>query len=527
MGLSGWLSGRTESSVSSFARWPGLAALGVALVVIVSVAAAWASMPRSYVPGMRDGSLVVHWQAVSGASLAEMRRITARAEEPLRALPGVESGASHVGQAVAGDQVVGTDSAETWINLGPAVDYDATVRAVNRILSDFPGIAHSVGTYADDAMARASTDSTADATVRVYGSNLDLLRSSAKQVQQAVAKLPGVANTRVTTSTEQPLIQVETDINKAARYGLKPGDIRRQAAALVAGIPVGSYYKDQQVFEVSVWSALSIRNNPKSIENLPITASDGTQIPLKSVATVSLQPTFSIANHEKASRYLDVSADVRGASAASVVGAMKQAMKSLPLPLGYHTEVSSSMQRREDSTTALVLIALAVAIGVFLLVQAALGSWRDAALLIATLPFAISGSVLTAAVFGWGLTFGAVAGVIAVLGIALRNSTMLVHRLRGAGDLPHARGERRLVASIAAESALPVAATAVATALAMLPLVLLGNVTGVEILKPLGAVVIGGLVTSTLLTLLVVPVVYARWGVGHPHHDDVVEGALR
>jgi Cu/Ag efflux pump CusA len=523
-GKDSWLAQSVEAGVRSVARWPGLVVALAAIVVVVTVAGALVTLPKSFVPGLRDGSLVIHWQGVSGTSISEMARIAASAEEPIRALPGVRSVSSHVGQAIAGDQVVGTDSAETWISLDPKQDAGVTKAAVNRILAGFPGLGHSVQTYAENTFERAAAGSPADVRVRVYGSNLDQLRSTANQVRTAVAALPGVVNAQVATSTDQPLIQVETDIVKAAPFGLKPGDIRRQAAALLAGIPVGSYYKDQQVFDVTVWSAPAVRMNPDSIRNLPITTASGAQIPLKTVASVTLQPVSAVANHEKASRYLDVSASIRGARASSVVAAIRQAMTTLPLPLGYHVEVTSPLALSQADAIDLALISIAVAIGVFLLMHAAVQSWRDATLVVLLLPFAVSGGLLAAAVFGWGLTFGVVAGAIAVLGIALRNMMMIAHRFRTAGEFAHTREEIRSLASITGESAPAVMATAVATSIAVVPLVLLGNVAGTEILRPFGVVVIGGLVTSTVLTLLILPAVFGRWGTAHARHKNI-EGA--
>jgi len=518
-----WLARATESAVHVAAGWPGLLAVFVTMIVVLSVAAAWLSLPKSYVPSLRDGSIVVHWQAFSGTSLAEMTRITSAAEAPLSALPGVHAVTSHVGRALASDQIVGSDAAETWISLDSNADYPATLAAVRRVLAGFPGYGHTVESYADSSVANARTYSEGsgpDLTVRVYGSNADTLRASAQKVASAVAEIPGVTNTQVTTTTAQPLIQIETDIAKAAKYGLKPGDIRRQTAALVGSILVGSYYQDQQVFDVAVWGGPALRQNPGDITNLPIFAENGTTIPLKAVATVTMKPTAAIVDHDKASRFLDVHAQIHGASPSTVVKAIQQRMTALPLPLGYHTEVTSALQERQNALVNVALLALAAALGVYLLLQAALQSWRRATLVVLVLPFAVSGSVLVAAGLGWGMTLGVVAGIVTVLGVALRNATSLVGRFAAAGDAPHARSEIHMLASVTADEALPVVATAVGTALLVSPFLVLSSVTGIEMLKPFAAVVIGGLVTSTVLTLLILPALYRRWGMGHVHQTQ-------
>lgn len=522
-----WLGRAAQAIVGQVARWPGVVATFALLVVAASIVGAVVSLPHAFVPSLRDGSLVIRWQAFSGTGLNELKRITSSAEVPLRALPGVDNVTTHVGRALASDQIVGSDSAETWISLKPNVDYAKTVLKVREILNGFPGLGHTVESYTDSAIARAKAGtggSSADLTVRVYGSDFGTLASSAAKVQEAIKAVPGVAETQVTTSTSQPLIQVETDIKKAAAYGLKPGDIRRQAAAILGSILVGSYYQDQQVFDVAVWGSPSLRQNPGDIANLPIFAADGRMIPLKTVATVSFKPTPAIIDHDKTSRFLDVNARVSGASAGSVVSAVQQKMRALPLPLGYHTEVSSGLQQRQQAYINLELITLAGALAIFLLLQAALQSWRRAFIVLIFLPFAMSGSLLSAAAFGWGLTLGVVAGVVTVLGVAIRNATTIVGRFAAAGDSPHARDEIRAVATVSGEAAVPVVGTAVALAILVSPFVVLGNTTGIEILKPFAVVVIFGLVTSTLLTLVVLPAIYRRWGMAHTHRADT-EGA--
>jgi Cu/Ag efflux pump CusA len=177
--------------------------------------------------------------------------------------------------------------------------------------------------------------------------------------------------------------------------------------------------------------------------------------------------------------------------------------------------VSSALQERQRAALNLALIVLAVSIGVYLLLQAALHSWRRATLVILVLPFAVSGSVLAAAVFGWGMTLGVVAGTMTVLGIALRNAMSLAHRYELAGEAMHARDEIKTLALATGDAALPVVATAVGTALLVSPFIVLSNVTGIEILKPFAIVVICGLVTSTALTLLLLPALYRRWGAWH------------
>ena len=369
---------------------------------------------------------------------------------------------------------------------------------------------HTLTTYAQASLAAAPTDAGPALTVRLYGSDQQTLTAAAGRIRQALASVPGVVDPRVQSPSEQPAIQITANVVKAARYGLKPGDIRRQTSVLVSGIPVGSYYQQQQIFDVSVWSEPAVRQNLTDIQDLLLDTPGGGRVPLRKVAAVSIAPAPSEIDHDRVSRYLDITAAVRGASLGGVVSKVGQRLQTIPLPFTYHAEVFSALEQRQGADRRTLLYALAAAAGALLLLQAAFQSWRRAALLLLTLPLAGVGGLLAALLADRLLTVGALLGFITVFTIALRNGILLMRRLgrqeREHGDL--AAADR--VVRAAGETAFPVVLTAVALALVVLPFVARGAIAGLEVLRPLGLVVIGGLVTSTLYSLLVLPALYLR-----------------
>jgi Cu/Ag efflux pump CusA len=507
-----------KRGLRAFLRRPIVAYLAVVILAVLGLGI----LPRlgsgSLFPPLRDRNLLVEWQAMPGTSLPEMERITASADARLRTVAGVSDVATNVGQALMGDQIVDVDSAETWLRVTPKADYTATVAAIQRTIDGYPGLRHTLTTYPAQALATAPANTGKAVNVRLYGTDQETLYAQAQQIRRSLSAVPGVVNMVVEAPGEEPAIQVNVNAVAAGRYGLKPGDIRRDTAVLIAGIAVGSYYQQQQIFDVTVWSQPALRQNLTDIQNLLLDTPDGTHVRLRDVATVSVERAPTEIDHDQTSRYVDVTADVSG-DLDTVLRRVNERLPSVALPLGYHAEVDSSLRLRRDDDTRMLLWVLAAAAGVFLLLQAAFRSWGRALLLVVSLPLALAGGVLGAMVASRFLTVGALLGFITVLGVAVRNGTVLIRRLqsleRGDGQaLTNGGGHLTgidLVVRATRQTCYPVLVSAVALALALAPFALRANVAGEEILRPLALVVLGGLVSSTMVTLFVLPALYLRF----------------
>ncbi len=526
-GVAPWSERGLGATVSRSARRPVLAYIAVAVLAAAAVASVALMRPGSQIPPLQDRNLLIQWEAAPGTSLLEMDRITALAGRTLRSTPGVTGVASHVGQALLGDQAVNVDSAETWITIDPKADYASTLTAVRRAIAAYPGLRHTLQTYHEASLGVAPANTGKAVTVRLFGTDRKAMLNAAQQISQSLATLPGIVDPKIQTLAEEPAVQIRTDIAAAARHGLKPGDIRRQTAVLIAGIPVGSYYHDEQIFDVTVWSTPGVRRNLADVGNLAIDTPTGGRVPLKAIAKVSMQAAPTEIAHDRASRFLDVTADVAGADLASVLEKVTTRVRSLPLPLGYHAEVSSDPQVRRSGDVNAWLGVLAAAVGIFLLLHAAFTSWSRATLVFVTLPIAASGGIVAALLTDRSFTLGVLSGLVLVLGISVRNGILLIRRFQRLEQDAAATSGVDLVLAATKESSSTVVITAVAVALAVLPLVARGNIAGMEVLHPMGAVVIGGLVTSTLLALVFMPALYLRFAVPTPGpaSPPVQEGA--
>jgi Cu/Ag efflux pump CusA len=284
---------------------------------------------------------------------------------------------------------------------------------------------------------------------------------------------------------------------------------------LLAGLPVGSLYEQQQIFDVVVWGASATRHSVNSVQNLLIDTADGGHVRLRDVADVRIAPYPTVITHDDVSRSIDVAADVSGRALGPVLGDVRSRVQALAFPFEYHAEVLGDLATQQGSVRRTLAFVLAAAVGIFLLLQAASSSWRTGALLFCTLPLAGVGGVLAAYLAGGVMSLGAVVGLLAVLGIAVRSNVLLVRGYQRLGE-PGVRPSAELVLRGTRERVAPTVLTALTTAAALVPFVLLGSVAGTEVLHPLAVVVLGGLVTSTLLTLLVLPALYLRFAPAQP-----------
>jgi Cu/Ag efflux pump CusA len=287
--------------------------------------------------------------------------------------------------------------------------------------------------------------------------------------------------------------------------------VRRAAATLFSGIHVGSLFEEQKVFDVVVWGTPQTRASVDSVKNLLIDTPDGDQVRLGDVASVQVRPNLTVIRREAVQRYVDIAAGVRGRDLGSVTADVESALAGIDFPLEYHAEVLGGFAEEQATRSRVLSFAVAAAIAILLLLQAAFHSWRLAAVTFLALPLALVGGLVAAFVSGGVVVLGSVIGFLAVLGIATRNSITLVRSYQTLQREGEPFGPE-LVARGTRERAVPILVTAITTALVVLPFIFLGNIAGLEILQPMAVVVLGGLVTVTVLSLVVVPMLYLRFG---------------
>jgi CzcA family heavy metal efflux pump len=506
-----WLHRGYDALLGRIIRTPRPAFLAFCGLVLIGLSVL-PFLGESLFPAFKERDFLIHWVTKPGTSHEEVVRITTQASRELRSIPGVRSFGSHIGRAVQGEEVSGINFAENWVSIDPSADYDKTVAAIQKVVDGYPGLFHDVRSYLNERIDEVLVGSSDDVVIRIYGPDLGALRSKAEEVRRTLSQVDGTADVHTELQTDVPHVQVEVDLAKAQRFGLKPGDVRRAAGVLVAGNEVSDIHRDGKVYDVMVWGTPQTRNSLTSIRELLIDTPDGHQVRLGHVADVRILPTPNLIVREHNSRRIDVSLNAHGRDLGAVVRDVKERLQGVEFPLGYHAEILGEYQERQAAQGQLLGFGIAAALGVFLLLQAAFGNWRLAALAFFTLPSALMGGVLAAFATGGVISLGSLVGFFTVFGVAARNGIMLInhyqHLEREEGE-PFGPG---LVLRGARDRLAPILMTALAAGLALVPLVISGDIPGHEIEHPMAIVILGGLVTSTVLNLFIVPSLYLRFG---------------
>jgi CzcA family heavy metal efflux pump len=539
------ISRRYDGALTGFMRRPATALVAAGACVVVGLAVL-PLLGTSLIPSFRDRNVLVRLDGEPGTSNPRMTGITTELSRELRSVPGVDNVGAHVGRAVTGDQVVDVNSSEVWVSIDSGADYEATLAAIEDVVRRAPDVDRDVVTYTTQKIRDVGalddgdnpvkseglnvlTGSDKPLDVRVYGQDLGVLRREAEKVRQLMSGVDGVVAPRLRQPAQQPTLQIEVDLDKARRQQIKPGDVRRAEATLLQGIQVGSVFEDQKVFDVIVQGVPETRESVSNVRSLLIDRPGGGHVRLGEVADVRIAPTPTVIQRDAVSRRMDVEAGVSGRSVGAVASDIEARLARVEFPLEYHAEVLQQTTAGEISATRMLAFAVACAIAMLLLLQAAFRRWRLAALVLLTLPVALVGGVVAALIAGAELSLGSLAGFLALFGIAVRNGVLVIRRLQ---DLRRDGGEAfgaGLVRLGARERLAPMLTTASAVAVTALPFVVLGTRPGLEIVHPMAVVVLGGLVTSTFVGLFVLPSLYLRLGAGDrpelgPEDEPVTAG---
>jgi CzcA family heavy metal efflux pump len=484
-----------------------------AMLVIAVAAAVWPFVGQSFLPSLKERDLLVNWTTPPGTSHTETHRITSRVSAELRSIPGVRYVGAHVGRAITGDQIVGVNASQIWVSIDPKADYEKTIAAIREIIDGYPGVDRNLQSYLRDKVGEALTGESSSVVVRIYGPHRDVLRQKAEEVRQALSDVPGLVDLRAEGQLEEPQVRVAVNLDAAGRANVKPGDVRRSSATVFSGLVVGYLFRDQKIYEVVVWGAPETRHSLTNLRDLWVGKPDRTYARLADVAEVSIAPTPTVIKRERIAPYVDVVANVSGKDPGSVVDEVEDRLERIQFPLEYRPELLGEYAEREAAEKQLLGVTVAALIGIFLLLHACFASWRVATIAFIALPVAIAGGVLAAFVTGGAISLGSLVGLFAVLGIAARQSLVLIDTYQSLERSGLVFG-RELVVRGTQERLAPIAASSAAIVAALVPILVFGPIAGLEILQPTAIVIVGGLIASTIFTLFVVPALYLAFGRG-------------
>lgn len=498
----------------AFARSPWLAVIVLAGAFTFTGWIWHTQLKEEFLPNFKERDFLMHWLEKPNTSVEASKRITLAAAKDLMAVKGVRNQGAHIGRAEVADEVVGPDFTELWISIDPEADYDQTIKNVQAVVDGYPGLTRDLLTFLRERIKEVLTGTSASVVVRIFGPDLDTLRTHANEVSAAVKDVAGVTTLKVESLTLVPQITVKVLPEAAALHGLTAGKIRQAVTTLISGRKVGEVYQDQRVHDVTVWSVPVVRADYTTLRDLLIETPNGGHTRLADVAELAIVPTPNAIKREGSSRRIDVTCNVSGRSLGDVVREIEQRVGKLTFKPGHHPEILGEWAERQAAQSRLGWLSLASFIGIVVLLFADFQSVRLTLLVTLTLPFALIGGVMAAWLGGGVLSLGSLVGFVTVLGIAARNGILLVSHYR---HLEQEEGRAFGMSTVlegSEERLVPILMTAATAALALLPLVLKGDVPGNEIERPMALVILGGLVTSTVLNLFLLPALYARFGKG-------------
>lgn len=477
--------------------------------VFAAIACTIPWLGEELMPNFRETDFLMHWVEKPGIGIDAMDRITTRASKELMAVPGVRNFGSHIGRATVADEVVGPNFTELWISIDDSQDYDETVAKVQSVVDGYPGLYRDLLTYLKERIKEVLTGTSAAIVVRIYGPDMDRLRSIAADVSTQIKPIEGVTTLKIEPQVLVPQLSIEMRPEAASQFGLTPAMLMRNVSTLVNGTQVGEIYRDQGIFGVFVRGKDQAHRDPTAVQHLMIDTPSGAQVPLSSVASVTIIPAPNEIKREGASRRLDVTCNVAGRDLGAVAKEIEAAVqKNVRFGTGYHPEFLGEYSEARASRQRLLLLSIAAILMITLILYVDFQSWRLVLLMLGMLPLAILGGVLGVFASGGVLSLGSLVGFVTVIGISARNAIMLISHYRHLNEIENVPFGRELILRGAEERLAPILMTALTAALALAPLVYTGNLPGQEIEYPMAIVILCGLAAATIVNLFILPLLF-------------------
>jgi CzcA family heavy metal efflux pump len=468
-----------------------------------------------FLPDLREGHYMIHTSGVPGSSIAETLRAGTEITRAVLEIPGVRSVSQWAGRAERGADTYGSHYAEYEVDLDPlpGPEQQRVLESIREILSGFPGIAFEANTFLIERVDETISGYTAPVVVNIYGNDLDLLDRKALQVAEVMESIPGATDIQLRAPPGEPVLDVRVNLDRLARRGLTPREVFEAVQIAYEGKEVGQTYDGNRVFPVAVVLAPELRTQPTSVAGLPLRTPDGAIIALGEVADVRQLSGRYVILHSGAQRLQTVTGHVAGRDLNSFFDELKDRLHSeIELSADVYLEFTGAAVAQAESREELIVHSAIAGVGIMALLYVALGRVRNLLLILVNLPFSLVGGVLAVLYTGGWLSLGSLVGFVTLFGITLRNSIMLVSHYQWLVD--HERLPWTLeTAKRGAQERLPsILITALVTALAMLPIAVDSDNPGREIMGPMAAIIIGGLFSSTVLNLLILPSIMLRYG---------------
>ena len=485
--------------------------ISAALLVVAGTALTRAG--TAFLPEFNEGTLTIQANTLPGTSLAKSNEIGQRIEEILMAQPEVVATARRTGRAEYDEHVQGVEAAEIDVGLRETGrSRAALLDELRRQFSTLPGTNVTIGQPISHRIDHMLSGTRANIAVKIFGDDLPTLRRLGEQVREVMTGIPGAVDVSLEQQMDVPVVRFVLNRSAIARYGLRASDVADAVETSFAGTVVGRVFDGAAAFDLVVKFDAATRHDFQRLADLPIDTPTGGPVPIRLLADVRREVGPNMILREGVQRRIVISSNVAGRDLGGVVEDMRSAVaQAVPMPPGYRVEYGGQFESEQSASQRLLLLTVVVVAGVFMLLVVAFGRPRDAVLVMLNLPLALIGGVVGVFIAGGVISLASMIGFITLFGIATRNGIMLVSHIHHLSEKEGVSDFREAVERGARERLIPILMTALSTGLALIPLALGAGQAGSEIQTPMAIVILCGLMTSTLLNMVVVPAMYLRY----------------
>lgn len=473
------------------------------------------SLGGQFLPELREGHYIVHTSALPGTSLEESIRMGNGLTRNFLKVPGVRSVSQWAGRAERGADTFGSHYSEFEVDLDPlsGKEQQRVLDQLREVLSEMPGILFEVHNFLSERIDETISGYQSPVVVNVYGDDLEVLDNLVQSVADIMRSIPNASDIQLRSPPGTPLLQVRLKIDRLAQWGLQPDEVMQSVQVAFEGETVGRINKGNRVFDVTVISREAERRKPEDVRKLPIRTPEGNIIALEDVADIrQIGGRYNILHHG-AQRVQSVTAHVEDSDLESLMNELKErVITEIDFPTGTYPEFTGALLERAQAREQLILYSLLSGIGVLLLIYIAIGSFRNMLLMLLNIPFALVGGVFAVILTGDLISVGSMVGFVTLFGITVRNSIMLVSHYQYLVEVDKLTWDINTVIKGANERLPSILMTALVTALAMLPIAFDSDNAGREIMGPMASIIIGGMASSTILNLLIMPTVMLKFG---------------
>jgi len=508
-----WLKAGYAPLLRSAQKYPSVVLGGVAIAFVASMLLV-PFMGRSFLPEFNEGTLTVNMVTLPGTSLEASDRLGRRVEEALLSVPEVVATSRRTGRAELDEHAQDVNAAEidVRLDLSSGRHKEEVLADTRGALAQIGGALFNVGQPLSHRIDHMLSGSRSAIALKVFGDDLETMRRIAEQIEEIGKTTPGAVDVSIEQQVDIPELEIRADRTALARYGLGAGELAESVERSFTGETVGQLLEGQRTIDVVVRMDDSVRESLSSLRATPIDTPSGARIPLGMLATLSRDTSPNTITREGVIRKMVVQANVSSSDLSGVVDALRERITAeVDFPEGYFVVYGGQFESAEEATRTISLLTVAVVVGMFLLLTVAFQSTRNAGLMLVNLPLSLIGGVLAVAMTSGVVSIASLVGFVTLFGIATRNGILMVNHydylVREEG-----RTMTEAVYQGSMERLAPVLMTALTAGLALVPLVLAGDEAGNEIQAPMGVVLVGGLLSSTVLTMFVVPVLFERFG---------------